>query len=296
MRIPDLSMTQEAIRYMTDSKSTLDRLNKQAASMKTFSNASDNPGAASAALTLRSSVQINQAYLENAQTMDSWMSTTEDAMSNMVSAANEAITLVQKGLNDTLGADERKNDLAVQISGIFDRTVQIGNSSYLDQYIFSGNQVFTKPFTVDTKNTDQVNYNGDNGTIQHDLGPGQPVAVNLNGNQSFSGLFSALASAKDALTKNDMNALGNSLTGLQSALNTVIDYRSLNGARLRQVDTAISQIKNTNSELKSLLSAKEDVNMAEVASLLQNQQITYQAVLEVGQRAISSLNLFDMLK
>ena len=65
---------------------------------------------------------------------------------------------------------------------------------------------------------------------------------------------------------------------------------------MRQVTTTIDHLEKTNLSLKSLLSEKEDVNMAEAIAMMQAQETTYQAVLEVGQRAISALNLFDVLQ
>jgi len=65
---------------------------------------------------------------------------------------------------------------------------------------------------------------------------------------------------------------------------------------MRQVDSAANFLETVKLETKSLLSEKEDTNMAEGIALLANQQTTYQAVLEVSQRAISALSLFDYLR
>lgn len=295
MRIPDSLMTQNAINYMTESKSTLDHLQKLAASQKTFEYASDNPGAASASLTLRSSITINKSYISNGQTTDSWMSVVDTALNSVVSAVTNAVSLVQTGLNDTMDAEQRKNDLGTQISGIIDSVMQLANSSYMDQYVFSGTQVFTKPFSGDASTSNAITYSGDNGVITRDLAPGQSITVNVDGQGTFSGIFSALIAARNALNNNDTTALSTSLASLQTAQSKLIETRSLNGARLKQVDTAVSTAQSTNTQLNSLLSDKEDANMAEVAALLQNQYLTYQAVLEVGSRAISSLNLFSYL-
>jgi hypothetical protein len=44
-----------------------------------------------------------------------------------------------------------------------------------------------------------------------------------------------------------------------------------------------------------VLSQKQDANLAEAISMLKNQETSYQVVLEVSQRAISALTLFDYL-
>jgi flagellar hook-associated protein 3 FlgL len=83
---------------------------------------------------------------------------------------------------------------------------------------------------------------------------------------------------------------------LQNSLTAVNDLTAANGARQRQVESVVDHLDSSTLTLKSLLSEKEDANMAEVSVLLTNQQTTYQAVLEVGTRAISALSLFDYLK
>jgi flagellin-like hook-associated protein FlgL len=65
---------------------------------------------------------------------------------------------------------------------------------------------------------------------------------------------------------------------------------------MREVQSATEYLVSTQTEAQSLLSKKEDANMAESISLLRNQETTYQAVLEVSQRAVSALSLFDYLK
>ena len=63
----------------------------------------------------------------------------------------------------------------------------------------------------------------------------------------------------------------------------------------RNKKTVTERIEKTQLEIKSLLSKKEDVNMAEAIVNLRRQETVYQSVLEVGHRAISAMSLFDML-
>jgi flagellin-like hook-associated protein FlgL len=77
---------------------------------------------------------------------------------------------------------------------------------------------------------------------------------------------------------------------------TINQFRTSNGAKLRQVESASSFLETVKIETKSLLSQKEDTNLAEGIALLTNQQTTFEAVLEVSQRAISALSLFDYIR
>jgi len=68
------------------------------------------------------------------------------------------------------------------------------------------------------------------------------------------------------------------------------------GARLRQVQVASDYLSKTEIETQSLLSKKEDLNLAEGISQLRGRENAYQAALEVSQRAISAMGLFDYLR
>jgi flagellin-like hook-associated protein FlgL len=83
---------------------------------------------------------------------------------------------------------------------------------------------------------------------------------------------------------------------LKSSMGIMDQYRTSNGARLRQVESASNFLETMRIETKGLLFKNKDINMAEGVALLANQETTYSAVLEVSQRAISALSLFDYLK
>ena len=151
-----------------------------------------------------------------------------------------------------------------------------------------------------------VNYLGDSGSIQRSLGPDQAVTLNVRGDQSILGFVQNLIEATNALVQNNIRNTGNPLTDpltlesslgeVKSSLDTISQYRASNGARMREVDSAANFLESVKIETKSMLSENEDLNMAEGIALLANQQTTYEAVLEVSQRAISALSLFDYLR
>ena len=90
--------------------------------------------------------------------------------------------------------------------------------------------------------------------------------------------------------------LQDSLTRVKLSSDIVNQFRTSNGARMRQVDSASNFLETVKIETKNLLSQKEDTNLAEGIALLTNQRTTFQAVLEVSQRAISALSLFDYMR
>jgi flagellar hook-associated protein 3 FlgL len=301
MRITNQMMTSGAIRHIQENQEAMKKLQDRIASGKNFEKSSDDPVGSSISMGLRSSVRNIQSYLDGNTVTSDWMNATDFSFQEMESVANRAISLVQRGLNDTLGSSERANAIAPEMDALLTQALAIGNSTSNGQFIFSGYQVNTAAFSTTVtvgptgNSVTTVNYDGDNGLMQRSLAPNQSVTVNVRGDQAFQDFMQTIVTARDALQTNNMASLRTALSGLQSGLTTMDQYRTSHGARLRQVQTATEYLEKAQLEAKSLLSKKEDINLAEAIATLKGQENSYQAVLEVSQRAISATSLFDML-
>ncbi len=318
MRITSRMATDNAIQNMAENLEKVSKLQEKLASTKQFQVASEDPTNASASLSLRSQLQTLNSYTDAAEMTQNWMAASDNAFDQLEQIAVRANNLILRGLNDSLSGSERALSIAPEMQDLVNSAVEIGNTSVNGQYIFSGYQLNQKAFSLSdsaTTLTDYqgnaftpkvVNYLGDTGSMQRNLGPDQSVTLNVRGDQAIWGFLQNLIQASNALLQNNIQDTGNpatdpinlqsTLTGLKSSLGTLDQYRTSNGARMRQVDSAANFLESIKLETKSLLSDKEDTNMAEGIALLANQQTTYQAVLEVSQRAISALSLFDYLR
>jgi flagellar hook-associated protein 3 FlgL len=310
-------VTGNAIKNIADSREKISSLQSKLASTKQFQVASEDPGRASTSLSLRSRLQTIESYADATTTTENWMTANDNAFDQLEQIAARANTLILSGLNDTLSGADR-SALNSEMQSLVSRAIETGNSSVNGQYIFSGYQINQKAFALSDSPTiltdyqgntftpQVVSYLGDTGTIQRSLGPDQSVPLNVRGDQSILGFVQNLILASNALVQNNIQKTGDPLTdpltlestlsGVQSSLDTLTQYRASNGTRMRQVEAAASFLYAIKIETKSLLSANEDMNMAEGIALLANQQTTYEAVLEVSQRAISALSLFDYLR
>lgn len=308
MRITNRMMVDNAIQHMSENLEKVSKLQGKLSTGKQFQVASEDPMRASVSLSLRSNLRTLESYADTAETTKNWMTATDNAFDQLDTLGIRATNLILRGLNDTLSGSERAVALATEMQGILDEAVELGNTSVNNQYIFAGYQVNNKAFELVDSATQLVdyqgaaftpkvvNYLGDQGMMQRNLGPDQSVTLNVRGDQAINGFLQNLALAINALKQNDTTALGSILTNLRSSLDTMGEYRTSNGARLRQVESASNFLETMKIETQSLLSKNEDINMAEGIALLANQQTTYDAVLEVSQRAISALSLFDYLK
>lgn len=295
MRITHQMLAGDAIRYMEENLERLSDLQQKIATGKRYNRSSDNPSVAAAGLSLRSSLESSQAYLDTAEETDTWLSTTEFALKDVVEIATRAINLALDGLSDTQGPSERQA-MATEMGLLLEEAIDLGNTSLEGSYIFAGFKTRTAPFTLVTGTPDSVNYNGDAGNIQRNVGPGQKISVNLDGDATLSPLYAAIIETRDALQANDTAAIDAGLANLNTALDGVVDARTVNGGRQRQLNNIMTRIERTQTELRTLLSRKEDESLTEIISTLRQQEVVYQAVLEVGRRAIATSNLFEFLR
>ncbi len=318
MRITNMMMVNNAIQNMADSQEKVNKLQSKVATQKQFQTASENPTNASASLSLRSNLRTLESYSETASATSNWMNASDYALNQLEEIGIRASNLILRGLNDSLSANERYVSLGTEMKSLIEQAVEVGNTSVNGQFIFSGYQVDKKAFEleIDTATTLKdyqgndysptvVNYLGDQGSMQRNLGPDQSVTMNVRGDQAIQGFIEDLIFASNALIQNNIHGtsvppaaptLQETLTRVKSSSDVVNQFRTSNGARVRQVESTSNFLETVKIETANLLSQKEDTNMAEGIALLTNQQTTYQAVLEVSQRAISALSLFDYMR
>lgn len=295
MRVPDSTSYKTAIRYMNEAKAKLDKLGNTVSSTKNFEKSSDDPSLVSSALVLRSSVAASKSYIASSETAQAWMDATENAFDLMNDLIGDANTIMLSAISDTVSAETRLNDYAVQITEILNQAVSVANSSYGDNYLFAGTNINTKPYSFDIDGVTVIATEDTTGTMKRNIAPGVSITINTDGLAAFTPFFQALSLAKQGLETNSAADMETALANIQSSLTTMNQYRTNNGAILRQLKTNIEHLTTTKNELSALLSIKEDANMAEAISMYNLQQTTYQTVLDVSSRAISALNLFDFL-
>ena len=318
MRITNQMIVNNAIQNMADSQERISKLQTKVSSQKLFQNASDDPARASSSLSLRSQLRTIDSYTDTIANTQNWMTANDNALNQLEEISVRASNLILAGLNDNLTPELLAKSQGIEMQSLIDRAVEIGNTNLNGQYIFSGYQVNNKAFSLTNAPATvpdyqgnpitlrELNYLGDQGTMQRNLGPDQSVSMNVRGDQAIQGFIDKLILAGNAILQNkihntndpltDPYTLQTALSGVKSTAETLSQYRTMNGAVLRQVDSSSSFLETVKIETLGLLSQKEDTNLAEGIALLTNQQTTYQAVLEVSRRAISTLSLFEYMQ
>ena len=304
MRVTHHMMVENQIYYSTESLDKLNQLQEKVSSGKEYRWASDNPSGAVAALTIRSTLEKHEAYIDTGQTMDGWLTATDSALASIESMLGRAINLTLGGISDTMGTNERLA-LGKEIDIILRQAVDAGNTKHQDEFLFAGFQTNTQPFTLVVGPPDSVTYNGNATTIEdikRNIGPEQAITINVDGKilhdpaNPNASIFNALIRTRDGLMTDNRAEIEAGLTDLKNVMETIKNKHTEIGARQREVHAVLQGMEKTKIELQGLLSKKEDTNMVEAISNLRQQETVYKTVLEVGSRTLSTMSLFDYMR
>ncbi len=259
---------------------------------KAINEISDNPTGVMDALNMTAlQAQITQ-FNSNLGTAKDYLSTNEDALTQVTNLMTQAYQLAVEGANGS-NDSASMNALAGQISDIQSSLVNVANTQNSSgQYIFAGQNTNTKPFNV---GSGKITYTGDSGSINVEVAPGNQMTVNTPGSPLFTTMYSQLQSLKLDLQSGNQSKITNSdIANLKASMNTVSDLNGQFGAQIDTVTTLTSNNTQRLTDLATSLSSIENVNIAAAAVTLSQAQNAYQAALEVTSNA-NKYNLVDFL-
>ncbi|HUE14367.1 MAG TPA: hypothetical protein VMR25_09410 [Planctomycetaceae bacterium] len=157
-----------------------------------------NPTATSIVLPLQEQLASQTQYQTNLTTDQSLLQNTDSALQDVSSSISQANTLLLSGLGTTSTATENQA-LADQVGTIIQGLVNTANSTFQGQYLFSGSPSQTPPFQILASGA--VRYNGDQSSINSNVGPGLVTPNNIDGITAFGAISTPVGADVDpALT------------------------------------------------------------------------------------------------
>ncbi len=184
--------------FMSSLNKSLERQNdlqEKLSDGKAIHRPSDDPVRTIRSLRFNINLRENEQYTQHVKDAQSWMETTDGAMSDLSSLMIKAKELVIKSVSTN--PDVAMDAIAKELDGIINQVVQIGNTQIGDRYIFAGQNDKIQPFqrrTIDVggKKIDAVVYNGDSNKISMRIQAGSILpsqdSVNLTGEEVFGPL------------------------------------------------------------------------------------------------------------
>jgi flagellar hook-associated protein 3 FlgL len=169
-----------------------------------------NPTATAIVLPLQEQLASQTQYQANLTTDQSLLQNTDSALQDVSSSISEANSLLLSGLGTTSTATDNQA-LAGQVGTIIQGLVNTANSTFQGQYLFGGSQSQSPPFQVLANGA--VRYNGDQASINSNIGSGLVTPNNIDGITAFGAISTPVGSDVDpALTlQTNLSDLNNGL-------------------------------------------------------------------------------------
>ncbi|MDR3764968.1 MAG: flagellar hook-associated protein FlgL [Acidobacteriota bacterium] len=259
---------------------------------------SDNPSAEASMIQENAQATAVDQYTSNSDALNARLSTANSTISEVVTLMQRALTLATEGASSGL-SQTNLNSLATEVSGIKSQVMSLANTSYGGNYLFGGTYNAGPPYSVDSTDSTKVDYNGNDGQNQVQIGTGLSVHANQPGStifsQSGSSVFDALQSLVTALQSGDTTSISTAQTSVTNALNTVNTAQVFYGNTLNELtnnDTFLSQEKvNLTTYENSLVAA----DTATAATDMTQASTTLNATIAAAAK-VTQVSLMDYIK
>lgn len=182
-RLPSTMLSERLKVSLSDNARELMNLEQQVSTGQKFSIASESPGAALRTIILQTTLERQQQYQANISTSTSLLSLSEEALSSVGDALNQAKSLSLIGIGTTV-TDSERLALADEIASLRTQVVNAGNTTFRGQYLFSGSETDVAPF--EERADGQVVYHGDSHQIQSYINVQTFLPNNFDGISAFS--------------------------------------------------------------------------------------------------------------
>ncbi|MHB1958698.1 MAG: flagellar hook-associated protein FlgL [Acidobacteriaceae bacterium] len=297
MRI-DPYYVQNLVAAANQNTANLQQYSTELATGVSVNSLSANPSAASQDFLLRSEQSANDNFVQTASGVTGALQVTDTALGSVVAQVTQAITLATQGNNGTLNAGDLSS-IANQLTGVRSEILSLANTSYQGQFVFSGSQTSTQPFSLDTSTTPAtVVYSGDTVKNAIQSPSGQSFPLNVPGNQVFgSGSTGILATLS--------NLIASFSSGKSDVANTTALTTDLQGISQQRViiDNSISALQssstytqNQTTQLQAVQDTLVQANTTQVAAELSASETQGTALIDTIAALDQQPTLFTVLK
>jgi flagellar hook-associated protein 3 FlgL len=297
MRVTFAASFQDVITEVGRTAQQLAAAEQQVSSGRRLSKLSDDPTAASGAVTDHATLSSIDAYKATADVATSRLTIVDSALSDIVNQITAAQTAALSA-RGTVQTQSQRDAAAASLQAISDALVGDFNLRFQGASLFGGTLAATSPYE---KTGGVISaYQGNGATTSLDVGGGRLVAGSLDGSAIAQGsdtsdIFTVLSNLVAAVRTGNNDAIGQGISALERALDRATLAQTQVGTSLAALDDARASLNTARLNTKAQLSEKEDANMA-AAMVQMNQAYTaYQAALNAFSR-IGTLSLMDYLR
>ncbi|MEE3040414.1 MAG: flagellar hook-associated protein FlgL [Candidatus Latescibacterota bacterium] len=276
------------------------RFQQELSSGSRLNNLSDDPAAVERSLSLRSELRNIEQFQKNIDDGTGWLELSEVSLSELETLFVEARGLAVQGASDTYNSQQRRS-LADQIDQFLEHVVSLSESRYRGRYIFAGTQTGDPPYGATRDQEGMIlslDPTGDaTGNIEREVADGIVMQVNVAGDSVYEGslnAFDVLIDLRDALGENNVGGVRESLSSLADMREKISSVRGEIGARVNRMELTRNVLDRVTTEMTTILSEDEDVDLTSTIVNLQQEQDVFQAALASGNTVIPQ-SLMDFI-
>ncbi|MDP7633695.1 MAG: flagellar hook-associated protein FlgL, partial [Candidatus Latescibacteria bacterium] len=276
------------------------RFQQELSSGSRLNNLSDDPAAVERSLSLRSELRNIEQFQKNIDDGTGWLELSEVSLSELETLFVEARGLAVQGASDTYNSQQRRS-LADQIDQFLEHAVSLSESRYRGRYIFAGTQTGDPPYGATRDQEGMIlslDPTGDaTGNIEREVADGIVMQVNVAGDSVYEGslnAFDVLIDLRDALGENNVGGVRESLSSLADMREKISSVRGEIGARVNRMELTRNVLDRVTTEMTTILSEDEDVDLTSTIVNLQQEQDVFQAALASGNTVIPQ-SLMDFI-
>ena len=254
---------------------------------------SDDPGGSRRALLLRAAQEdyaIGRAKIDRA---GAEYGVRETALASMTSALSRAREVSVSMANGTMSADNRVA-AAAEITEIRDTLIQLGNTRFMDRYLFAGAQ--TNAAAFDAAGV----YQGDAILVSIDLPDGGSAEVTADGGDLLRGtggaqsVLGAVEGMIAALQANNLPLIQAGLDELDDSIDYVVQTRSEFGASVNLIENLDMIFESAEIQVQESRSKVEDMDVVVAYSEVVRTGQAYEQALQVMSRSRTP-SIFELL-
>ncbi|AGA70320.1 flagellar hook-associated protein 3 [Desulfitobacterium dichloroeliminans LMG P-21439] len=301
MRVTNNMLSNNLLRNLNSAQGQMEKLQNQMGSGRRITRPSDDPVGIENALRYKSSISHMEQWKNNAKEGTSYLDTVDETLGEMTLMIQRAKELALQGANGTNTIGDQKK-MAIEIKQIKEQLMQFANTRVGTKYVFGGtaNEEPYPPGAI----PGVTQWAGSDDVMKFQVGSNLSIDVSVNGRKLFGvdpldttqiGMFKILEDLSLALETSDQAGIQASISALENQSDSIIDFRAELGARQNRMDSIVSQLDATASNLSNSLANVLYVDMAEALIDFKTTENVYQAALSVGAKIIQP-SLVDFMR
>ena len=304
MRVTNNMMTDSLVRYLTAQNEALYERQTIIASQKRINKPSDDPIGTGKIMDYRQTLSSIEQYQTNIQTGKTRLEVTETDLD----LVNDLLELTKSiAETEALQTAESRQLAAEEVKSLFDQVLDLTNSELNGNYLFSGYQTKTAPFSRDdtlatTFDQYTVTYNGDDGDARFIVAHSTEIAIDADGRPLFHNaaagginLFDSMRDLIVGLENDDTAAISAQGDMIDKARNQINNIRASNAPIVYQLETTENYWQNYQNKIKDLLGREEEADITQAVVELQSIELAYESTLATTARILQP-GLLDFLK